>query len=76
MRLTILLLVLLTASCGEPTDRPEDCDSNEYFDDARKLCFVCPAPTEPTCDLGCGITLTTDSRGCAAVECLVGDQCE
>ncbi len=77
MRRTILLVTigLAFASCGDPTDRPEDCNPNEYFDEARKLCFSCRAVVQPRCDDGCGIVLTSDERGCPAAECVVGDDC-
>lgn len=67
--------VLMLIGCGDPTDRPEDCNPNQYFDEARKLCFTCPAPREPRCDDGCGIRVTSDDRGCPVAECLVGDDC-
>ena len=76
----LLFFVLWTSpmawSCGDPTDRPEDCGPNEYFDDARKLCFSCVAPREPTCDDGCGLQIVADDRGCPAVECLQGPGCD
>ena len=75
MRLPYVLITMLAfAACGDPTDRPEDCNANEYFDDARNLCFVCPAP-RATCDDGCGLRVTTDDRGCPDVECMLGSQC-
>lgn len=71
----ILLALLGLVSCGDPTDRPQDCSPTEYFDEARKLCFVCPAVAQPRCDSGCGIRVTDDARGCPVAECLVGDDC-
>lgn len=73
-----LVLVALTAvaSCGDPTDRPEDCTPNEFFDEARSLCLSCPAVVEPSCDDGCGFEITANEFGCPAAACLVGDSCD
>lgn len=73
--LSALLFLMFAVACGEPTDRPEDCTPNEYFDESRRLCRVCPAPSAPQCDPGCGIRIVEDQRGCPATECLVGEVC-
>lgn len=76
MRVRLFVVASVFAlGCGDPTDRPEDCNPNEYFDEARKLCFTCPAPSEPVCDDGCGIRIESDERGCPVAECVLGDTC-
>lgn len=59
----------LLAACGEPTDAPEDCTVNEYYDGVEQLCFTCPAVEEPTCRAGCGFSITEDARGCPEATC-------
>ena len=62
-------------ACGDPTDRPEDCTANQFFDDARKLCVTCPAIAQPRCDEGCTFEIVADQNGCAAATCLTGANC-
>ena len=56
-------------ACGDPTDDPEDCTSNEFFDPGDKRCKTCPAVDEPDCGDGCGFTVETDEQGCPVAEC-------
>lgn len=55
--------------CGEPTDDPEDCTQNEYFDDSKRLCETCPAVDEPECRDHCGYSIQKDDRGCPEAVC-------
>lgn len=66
---SVVLVVMTGVSCGEATDKPEDCTDNEYFDEGRELCRTCPAIAEPTCREGCGFAVESDSRGCAVAVC-------
>ncbi|MEC9399417.1 MAG: hypothetical protein VX475_17450, partial [Myxococcota bacterium] len=60
---------LALIACGDPTDRPEDCTINEYFDEGDRLCISCPALLEPTCREGCGFVIVEDFRGCPSATC-------
>lgn len=74
---TLLSACLLWAGCGDPTDSPEDCASNQYFNDAESLCVTCSALVEPVCQEGCGFTLTQDDNGCPMATCdALCTQCE
>lgn len=73
VRLSLLLFVV---SCAEPTDRPEDCSTNQFFDEARKLCVTCPAITAPECADGCGFEIEADQQGCPVAVCMYGDDCD
>ena len=73
---SLLVLVLLScgvaslvAACGEPTDDPEDCTPNQYFDEAKELCFTCAAIEPPDCAAGCGFRVEPDERGCPSAVC-------
>lgn len=78
-RLDILALLLSLAlagiaACGDPTDDPEDCTVNEYFDDGSELCRTCPALQTPTCGADCGFFIVAeDDRPCPRARCLVPD---
>lgn len=69
-------MVFAWIGCGEPTDRPEDCTANEFFDETRRLCVTCPAIVAPTCDEGCGFEIVQDQNGCPAATCLSGEGCD
>jgi hypothetical protein len=72
MRLTIpclLLLALLLGACTKPTDKPEDCTRDEFFDEALESCQRCPSLAAPRCLPGCGFIIVNDARGCAAPVC-------
>ena len=77
MRTILCILVALgVAGCGDPTDRPEDCTSNEFFDEARKLCVTCLAVPQPVCDEGCGFEIVPDpDTQCPSAQCLAGAEC-
>lgn len=60
------------AACGgdnEVRDRPEDCRSDQYFDEGREQCRTCPAVDEPQCLPGCGFEVDEDSRQCPILRC-------
>ena len=69
MRRVVYLAIFLGFGCGEATDDPEDCTSNEYFDEGREICRACPAIIEPTCRDQCSYELVQDSRGCPVAQC-------
>ncbi len=77
IRTTILLAASIStlSACGDPTDRPEDCTTNQYFDESRKLCVTCAAIRQPVCDQGCAFEITLDRNDCPVANCLVGDAC-
>ena len=57
------------ASCGDPSDRPQDCTRSEYFDEGEQLCIACPVVREPSCRPGCGFVIEADERGCPTARC-------
>ncbi len=70
--------VIGAASCGEPTDAPEDCTTNEFFDEGSELCRTCPALVEPTCPGECEFFVTEEEdRPCPEAVCRIpeGDAC-
>lgn len=72
LSLFFLFSVFSVSACGDPTDSPEDCTVNEYFDDGSELCRTCPALSEPTCAGGCGFFITEeDDRPCPVSRCLL-----
>ncbi len=68
-RALVVLGALGILGCGEPTDDPEDCSKNEFFDDSKQLCQTCPAVDEPECRDGCGYTIQDDERSCPIAVC-------
>lgn len=62
-------LITSLSACGDPTDRPQDCSSLEFYDEADRLCVSCPALVEPDCREGFGYVVQDDDRGCPAVSC-------
>lgn len=70
------ILAPVVFACGEPTDDPEDCAANQYFDETRKLCITCLAATEPTCEPGCGFVIEPDANGCPQAACLDAASCD
>jgi hypothetical protein len=63
-------LVLATLSCGgDPSDRPQDCSANEFFDETRELCQSCSALILPSCREGCAVLVSSDDRGCPVASC-------
>lgn len=69
IRAFLVIASLGFLGCGEPTDDPEDCSQNEYFDDAKQLCETCPAVDEPECRTGCGFSIQDDERSCPVAVC-------
>ena len=67
--LAAVFVLIPLVSCGDPTDDPEDCTENEYFDESKSLCRTCDPISEPDCGEGCGFTVVSDSNGCALAEC-------
>ena len=67
--LTFLLLVGLIACGTEPTDRPQDCRENQWFDEAQRRCRTCPAVEEPECRPGCEPEVVRDQRDCPVLRC-------
>ncbi len=67
----LVAMLLVTMGCGttEVRDRPEDCGGDEYFDEGRERCRICPAVDEPQCLPGCGFTVVEDNRGCPLLQC-------
>ncbi len=63
------LVLLMGCGSGEVRDRPEDCDSHQYFDENRERCRTCPATSEPECMPGCGLESVQDNRGCPVLRC-------
>jgi hypothetical protein len=64
------LVVLVLWSCGsEPTDRPQDCRENQYYDEGTRRCRTCPAVVEPECRPGCEPQVESDQRGCPVLRC-------
>jgi hypothetical protein len=59
----------LALGCTQPTDKPEDCTRDEFFDAALQICQRCPALAAPRCLPGCGFSISPDTRGCAATVC-------
>lgn len=73
----ILSTCVLWIGCGDPTDNPEDCASNQYYNDAESLCVTCSALVEPVCREGCGFTITQDANSCPQATCdALCTQCE
>ncbi len=66
----ILPLGALLYSCGgDPSDRPQDCSANEFFDEARELCQSCPVLIVPACREGCAVLVSSDELGCPVASC-------
>ena len=66
----ILLLLLGLAACGEPTDREQDCNASEFFEQASQRCQPCPPLTSSACDEDCGFRIVTSmSTGCPDIQC-------
>lgn len=59
----------LALGCTQPTDKPEDCTRDEFFDAALQICQRCPALAAPRCLPGCGFSISPDARGCASTVC-------
>ena len=70
----IALLALLFTSCGEPTDRPEDCNGDEFFDEVSQLCTACPVIDAPDCRFGFSITPDEDTA-CPVAVCNATSTC-
>lgn len=68
-------LIASLSACGDPTDRPQDCSSLEYYDEVDRLCVSCPALTEPDCREGFGYVIQADERDCPAVSCAESVTC-
>ena len=70
-RLLGAIAVGLFIGCGsgEVRERPQDCDSHQYFDEVQERCRTCPALSEPECMPDCGLEVIEDARGCPAVRC-------
>lgn len=60
LRFLFLIFAFGIVGCGNPTDKPTDCNTNEYFDESDELCKTCPPLAEPDCALGCGFTIESD----------------
>ena len=77
LSLFLLVVVATSLSCGDPTDKVEDCTAGEYFDQVRKLCFTCPALREPVCAPGCGFVIeSNEDDGCPQARCIESDVCD
>lgn len=74
IRTAAVLLVMLMVACGgaEGTDRPGDCDDDEFYDEGNERCVTCPAVVEPECLPGCGFELVEDNRECPQLRCAEG----
>ena len=71
-----LSLLVLPLSCGEPTDREQDCTADEYFDANEQLCLSCPSLGFSQCRIGCGFSITPDAEtGCPPVLCRDPSDC-
>ncbi|TDP77352.1 hypothetical protein [Bradymonas sediminis] len=76
-RVLLMVLALVAfAGCGDAVDKPEDCTSVEYFNDATKLCTACPAAVEPKCEAGCGFEIVRDDNSCPVAQCASQCRCE
>ncbi len=69
--MAIALVACAQAGCGEASDDPSDCTPDQYYDEARGLCQLCPSVSAPTCREGCGFTIARDERGCPQARCAV-----
>ncbi len=58
--------------CGEVTEQPSDCTSNEYYDDGLAICLTCPSVELASCPEDCGFVLEDDERGCTIASCSCG----
>lgn len=67
----VLAAVVLLAACGgdEGSERPADCQEDEYYDEGTERCISCPAVVEPECPPGCEVVVVQDQRECPALEC-------
>lgn len=64
------------SGCGDAVDKPEDCTSVEYYNEATKLCTPCAAAVVPTCEPGCGFVIARDDNSCPIAECAAECRCE
>ncbi len=75
-RITLALaLSTMLAACGEPTDRPEDCNGDEFFDDVSQLCTACAVVDEPDCRFGFSI-VSDEETACPVAQCNDTSTCE
>jgi hypothetical protein len=70
----ILALASLATGCGEPTDRPEDCNGDEFFDEVSQLCTACPVVDAPECRFGFSIT-PDEETSCPVAVCDATSPC-
>lgn len=63
------------SGCGDAVDKPEDCTSVEYFNEATKLCTPCAAAVVPTCEPGCGFEIVRDDNNCPVAQCAAECRC-
>lgn len=74
-RLTLSLLLLCVA-CGEPTDREQDCNASEFFEQGTQRCQPCPTLTASACDETCGFTIEpSETTQCPEVVCAMPGAC-
>lgn len=69
-KVLVVGVMMVGFGCGsEPTDRPQDCREDEYFDEGRRQCRSCPAVLEPVCRPGCEPVVVLDQRACPQLRC-------
>ena len=72
----LLICAIALAACGEPTDRPEDCTGNEFFDQSTDLCTSCPVIDPPSCRPRFGFVIVSDpDTACPVAQCSDTPQC-
>ncbi len=73
--LPLILSCLVWTACGEPTDREQDCNASEFFEQGTQRCQPCPTLTVEDCDLVCGLRIETSEVGCPEVQCAQPGDC-
>lgn len=71
LRVLAVWSVVVLMACGgaEGTDRPGDCDDDQYYDEGNERCVTCPAMVAPECRPGCEVVVVEDNRDCPTLEC-------
>lgn len=67
--IAVAAVICIGCGGGEGTERPEDCDTDEYYDEVDEVCLTCPAVVEPECLPGCPAVVVEDDRDCPVLRC-------
>jgi len=69
-QIVVATLALATVvACGNDRDRPQDCRSDEFYNESTQRCSPCPAVSPPDCPEGCGWEVYERDNGCTASRC-------